>query len=32
MKKLHLDFTELLKVLNSSDFFFPEDHLTPLNY
>lgn len=32
MKKLHLDFSELLKVLNSSTFFPPADHLTALNY
>lgn len=31
MKKLHLDFTELLKVLHISTSF-PEDHLTALNY
>lgn len=31
MKKLHLDFTEPLKVLHSSTSF-PEDHLTALNY
>lgn len=33
MKKNYLDFSELLKVLNSCTFFFfPADHLTAINY